>query len=235
MRISTYFLERFLDSSSYDHRLHDLKAALVQGLDEEEGQRCIHNLILEDSLGNSHQIDHLVFRPNGVFCIETKNLTGHLSGKAEDKHWFALLPSGKKRLLLSPLKQNEGHVKLVEEILGKEHFVTPVVVLIQNNAASLGIPNVINIKDLGAFLESCVSARNYEPFEIEALYAMMMASRSNLSAKRAHEKAKAEQQRIEKALTCPLCGGKLVERLGVNGSFYECGNYPRCRYSTEKR
>ena len=33
------------------------------------------------------------------------------------------------------------------------------------------------------------------------------------------------------ALTCPRCGGKLVERSGKNGRFYGCSNFPKCRYT----
>ena len=34
-------------------------------------------------------------------------------------------------------------------------------------------------------------------------------------------------------LTCPKCGGKLVKRNGINGSFYGCSNYSTkgCHYT----
>jgi restriction system protein len=34
-------------------------------------------------------------------------------------------------------------------------------------------------------------------------------------------------------LTCPVCGGKLVERKGRRGRFYGCSNYPKCRYTRD--
>jgi restriction system protein len=35
------------------------------------------------------------------------------------------------------------------------------------------------------------------------------------------------------SLTCPECGGKLVERKGRRGRFYGCSNYPKCRYTRD--
>jgi hypothetical protein len=34
---------------------------------------------------------------------------------------------------------------------------------------------------------------------------------------------------------CPKCGGKLVERTGKFGIFYGCSNYPRCKYTINKK
>lgn len=30
---------------------------------------------------------------------------------------------------------------------------------------------------------------------------------------------------------CPRCGGMLVLRQGIYGSFYGCSNYPNCKYT----
>lgn len=37
------------------------------------------------------------------------------------------------------------------------------------------------------------------------------------------------------SLMCPECGGKLVVRNGKHGEFYGCSNFPKCRYTKEKR
>ena len=34
---------------------------------------------------------------------------------------------------------------------------------------------------------------------------------------------------------CPECGGQLKEKNGKYGSFIGCSNYPRCRYTRNKR
>lgn len=30
--------------------------------------------------------------------------------------------------------------------------------------------------------------------------------------------------------TCPVCGGILLIRRGINGSFFDCSNYPQCTF-----
>lgn len=43
--------------------------------------RLINNLLLLDENGKSHQIDHIEIRENGIFCIETKNYIGIITGQ----------------------------------------------------------------------------------------------------------------------------------------------------------
>ena len=38
------------------------------------------------------------------------------------------------------------------------------------------------------------------------------------------------ERKESRLMTCPLCGGKLVERSGPYGPFLGCAGYPRCRY-----
>ena len=49
--------------------------------------KLINNLVLLGDNGVSHQIDHILIRPNGVFVIETKNYYGLINGKEEDSFW----------------------------------------------------------------------------------------------------------------------------------------------------
>ena len=40
---------------------------------------------------------------------------------------------------------------------------------------------------------------------------------------------------IQSSGTCPKCGGKLVGRTGKFGIFYGCANYPKCKYTINKK
>jgi hypothetical protein len=45
-----------------------------------------------------------------------------------------------------------------------------------------------------------------------------------------------ERKEIDKTISsgvCPKCGGQLIKRKGVYGSFYGCSNYPKCRFTTQ--
>lgn len=57
--------------------------------------RQINNLILVDSNGKSHQIDHIEIRENGIFCIETKNYIGWIFGGEHQEKWTQTLYTGK--------------------------------------------------------------------------------------------------------------------------------------------
>lgn len=59
------------------------------------------------------QIDHVVFSPFGLFVIETKNYNGEIKGKRNDKIWIV----SNRFKMYNPLRQNYGHVKVLEEIL----------------------------------------------------------------------------------------------------------------------
>jgi hypothetical protein len=58
------------------------------------------------------QIDHLVISPYGLFVIETKNYSGEIKGKRDDKNWLV----NNRFKMFNPLRQNYGHVKAIESI-----------------------------------------------------------------------------------------------------------------------
>jgi hypothetical protein len=58
------------------------------------------------------QIDHLVISPYGLFVIETKNYSGEIKGKRDDKNWIV----NNRFKMFNPLRQNYGHVKAIESI-----------------------------------------------------------------------------------------------------------------------
>jgi len=58
------------------------------------------------------QIDHLVISPYGLFVIETKNYSGEIKGKRDDKNWLV----NNRFKMFNPLRQNYGHMKAIESI-----------------------------------------------------------------------------------------------------------------------
>ena len=61
------------------------------------------------------QIDHVVITPYGLFVIETKNYKGEIKGKRTDKRWNV---SGRFNPY-NPLRQNYGHMKILQSILSE--------------------------------------------------------------------------------------------------------------------
>ena len=62
----------------------------------------------------SCQIDHLVISPYGIFCIETKNYLGRISGNYKDKYLQRRV-LGMKYQTYSPIYQNYRHLQRLIE------------------------------------------------------------------------------------------------------------------------
>ena len=68
------------------------------------------------SNSKTHQIDHVVVSPFGIFCIETKQWNGLILGNKYDKNWIKYM--GKNKYICeNAIRQNYGHVKSLCELL----------------------------------------------------------------------------------------------------------------------
>lgn len=98
---------------------------------------AIHNDVVLATEKGTTQIDHVVVSPYGVFVIETKNYTGWIFGKENDKEWLQTIAhyenshgeTVERTKFLNPIRQNYGHVKAVEKIC-KDYPGLPIVPLV---------------------------------------------------------------------------------------------------------
>jgi hypothetical protein len=76
--------------------------------------KYLNDLLIPNSKSRTgySQIDHLVISPYGLFVIETKNYSGEIKGKRDDKNWLV----NNRFTMFNPLRQNYGHVKAIESI-----------------------------------------------------------------------------------------------------------------------
>ena len=124
----------------------------------DETTRYIDDVIIVDNYGNSHQIDHIAIRHNGVFCIETKNIAGYIFGSVNGDTWTQALAKDVRNSYVSPIVQNKTHVKVLKEVIGDRYKVNSVIVLARNNSRFITNKpsNVINVAGLIKYL------RNYD-------------------------------------------------------------------------
>ncbi len=177
----------------------------------------------------THQVDHILFHPHGVFVIETKNYYGKIISDTHDSFWLKEI-KGKVERIGDPLKQNKSHTKLVKRCLGKDYEVIPIVVFVKNNAPYIGDENVINLKDLLLFIDSYPYQKELSKVEIDKAYHLIKESSSKVSKKEHLEnisylkQIRLENQReIEEAVTsriCPRCNSPLT----IKGTSYTCPN-----------
>lgn len=192
----------------------------------------MNDLILRDDFGKTHQIDHVEIRHNGIFCIETKNYAGRILGSEENQCWTQILPRVRNQLP-NPIKQNKSHVYHLNRALRGRYKIHSVIVMVQNNADTIGLPYVINLDDLKNYLAKFDDGTYYSLSEMEEIYRRLMDARSGASHREHVKNIKKTQKDISKNI-CPRCGKKLVLKESPYGSFYGCSDYPRCRFTKKE-
>lgn len=82
-----------------------------------EEYEIFNDILLKTDDGSTHQIDHVVISPYGVFVLETKGYMGKLYGGQYSDQWTEYM-GGKGYDFYNPIKQNYGHMKALQEVLG---------------------------------------------------------------------------------------------------------------------
>lgn len=209
-----------------------IKILKSQELNQVE-QKVINNFILLDENGKSHQIDHLVIRENGIFCIETKNYIGYIHGCTTDREWTQTLFNGKRNKLINPLKQNNSHIYHISKALNNKYKINSLIVMIQNNANNIKCDNVVNVCVLNYYLMDYKDGYNYSKNDIERIYQSLLRISSDITNSGHVKNIKKTQKELKKGI-CPRCGGNLILRSGKYGEFWGCSNYPKCKFILKK-
>lgn len=192
--------------------------------------RQINNLVLVDSNGKSHQIDHIEIRENGIFCIETKNYIGWIFGNETSEKWTQTLYTGEKHQFFNPLKQNNSHCYHISKVLGPKYKVNSLVVMANDNADKISCSNVINLCELKSYLKNFNNGVSLSVEEMDFVYNKLMNAGSDITTKEHVQNIRKTQEDLNNGI-CPRCGGKLVVRRGNGGEFLGCNNYPRCKFT----
>lgn len=197
--------------------------AVIKLLKKEKNYHKVINdaIFITEKSEMTHQIDHILIHPHGVFVIETKNYYGEIISNTGDSFWLKIV-RGETSKISNPLIQNKSHTKIIKKIVGKEIEVIPVVVFVKNNAPFMGDDNVINLKDLLLFIFSYPYQRILEKDEINKIYKLIKENTSDVSnkehvqnisyLKQINSELRAEKEYAIERRTCPRCGGKIIER-----------------------
>ena len=157
------------------------KAKLIGELGEEyiikilgqtiPGQRyLINNLIVQDQYGKTSQIDHIFINSNGVFVIETKNLSGTIYGSENQKTWTQVFNYGKQKYhFYNPIMQNQTHIRRLKEATGTELPIWSIVVFANNNIEKIESLNVYTVEDMICKINAYFKER-IKPEEMAAFY-----------------------------------------------------------------
>lgn len=206
---------------------HWVKQALSK-LPKEE-YTIINDVMLKEN-EKTHQIDHLVVSKYGIFVIETKQYNGYITGSKYDEKWVRHLANGKKMYYTNPIRQNYGHVKTVEELLGLDDKGVFNIICIPSNA-KLNIKHNGELTRYDTLLERIMSHKEIviaNPEEI--INRINELNIKDIISRKVHNiDTKLNMKHIDNNI-CPKCGGQLIERKGYS-VFLGCSNYPKCKYT----
>ncbi len=238
MRILRTVIRRIVRAANIDYKGRKGEFKVNEILDtlsaEDTKQKHINNFTLLDEKGKSHQIDHIVIRENGIFCIETKNFRGVIHGNEKQEKWIQTIPSsGRKYRYLNPIKQNASHVYHLSKALGDKYKINSLVVMIRNNASTIQSSNVINLNELEDYLNNYNDGIHYSNGEIIEIYNSLNDLQADITNLEHVQNIRQTKREIIQGV-CPRCGGELVEREGKYGKFYGCSNFPDCKFTKNK-
>lgn len=196
--------------------------------------RLLNNVtIINKKSEMTHQIDHILIHPHGIFVIETKNYFGEIVFDSETKQWWKIV-RGEKIRISSPLSQNKSHQIALYRALSGQYQSTPVVVYVQNNAPYLPDDNVINLNDLLLFIDSYPYERKLAQPTIDKIYELIREQCADISLsehvenirylKQWKKEQEAEMRYAIETGKCPWCNSKIL--IG-NGYRYKCS---KCKF-----
>lgn len=89
------------------------------------------NILLPTRNNKTTEIDSVLVSRKGVFCIEIKRWSGHISGTDEDEYWYQRYDDGRKsKSLRNPVKQNDNHCDVLEKLFSDKYLVDNIVLFV---------------------------------------------------------------------------------------------------------
>ena len=186
--------------------------------------------LINKKTGMSHQLDHVLVHPHGVFVIETKNYYGEILYK--NNAWYRNV-KGTKTKISNPLLQNKSHAVTLYYALKKEYIIIPVEVFVQNNAPYFPDDNVINLNDLILFIESYPYEHKYTKATIDKIFKKLNRCNVEMDVdehvqninllKEYRKEQQAEMTYAIEQKKCPWCESPL----DIKGYHYKC---PKCKF-----
>lgn len=97
------------------------------------------------------EIDLVFINATGIYVIESKNFSGSIYGKESDFNWTQFLGKWKKPTFYNPIKQNDTHIKVLQNNLDLPKNISIFSIIIFSDKCKLKVVSstpVIHRKDL---------------------------------------------------------------------------------------
>ena len=216
----------YLVSNRLRGYLGEIKASNVLNKLPKKDYKVINDLMLFSD-NKTHQIDHLVVSPYGIFVIEMKNYQGKVVGNTFKDNWKQYIGS-KTNSFYSPVKQNYGHLRCVSDVLDiSMNDLIPVIVFSNETEIQTECEYAINLKDLIKYIRTFKEKKD---IDVDAVYNKLVELNITDSRRSKHVSSiksnlKKDDKIIDSGL-CPKCGSKLIDK----GKYLACS---KCKYTKD--
>lgn len=196
-----------------------------------EGCKAFHNVTLATPDGTT-QIDHILLVPQGIFVIETKNMTGWIFGGEWQKRWTQTIYDRKVNFQ-NPIHQNYKHVKALESLLGIDpKIIFNVVVFVGDSEFKTPMPdNVVELRGLLPYINSHADhvLTGKEMGKLASFIEQAISNNVVSDKEHVHNVKRNRENPV-----CPRCGSSMVSRTVKNGKnkgshFWGCSSFPSCK------
>ncbi len=82
-------------------------------------KKLLTNIYLPKEDGTTTEVDVVMITRTGIYVFESKNYSGWIFGKENQREWTQTLPNKFKNKFYNPIWQNKGHIFALKNILGK--------------------------------------------------------------------------------------------------------------------
>ena len=176
------------------------------------------------------EIDILLLFERGIVVIEAKDYSGKIYG-SEDGHNWAEYISGRKYSFYNPVLQNNRHISALAAYLGISQEELFSYIVFDDACELMSVPDDTEHCVI-CYGSRLVTTLNKRLMASPVLYSEEQLVKWSELLRTCEATEDSMEQHISDVKTkCPRCGGTLIQRLGPNGYFYGCSNYPKCEYT----
>ena len=221
---------------------------------EMDGASFLFNCYLTIEEKGTTEIDAIMIHHSGIYVFESKNYGGWIFGNERNVWWTqSLLGEGysaQKERFYNPVWQNRTHIKYLRKKLGLVEGKIYSVIVFSDRCEFKDVTIFSDDVILTYRSQLAVSIQEYANktiFSQEKIkeYYDLLYPYTQLTEEQKQEHIKNLQERLnlrsmQKNKVCSRCGSNLVLRVAKKGvlaghEFYGCSNYPKCRYTENKK
>lgn len=187
----------------------------------------------------STEIDLLMIHEKGIFVFESKNYSGWIFGKANDRNWVQRMANGSKHVFYNPIKQNNTHIMALADYLSLPSDAFTSYIIFSERCRLKKVPKstqeivILQRNKMLKNLRKELKKREiiYTKEQIKE-FEMKLKPLTNVSDEVKKQHIEDIKQKHDSDI-CPFCGKKLIKRTGKYGQFMGCIGYPKCKYTRQ--